>query len=199
MCTIWTWAWDKIALVFALSSHLPISLRHSRFYSRPLPPCNWSTSILWALASIRILGTGIQSRKMNILLTDFLKEESLHYWMLYALIRETEVAAITWLCVETILPLRKAEYTRTKKSYWHTDYRGNEAQLPERALWLEARYASLNSACTYHVSWSQWKMLPGTVEFRLNAQNNDYLGTNLTGNYTDFLNLLCIYQKTTSE
>lgn len=73
---------------------------------------------------------------MNILLTDFLKEESLHYWMLYVLIRETEVAAITWLCVETILTLRKAEYTRTlaKKSDWHTDYRSNEAQLPERAL-----------------------------------------------------------------
>lgn len=75
-------------------------------------------------------------RKMTILLTDFPKEESLHYWMLYVLIRETEVAAITWLCVETIMPFSKAEYTRTlaTKSDWHTDYRGNEAQLPERAL-----------------------------------------------------------------
>lgn len=39
---------------------------------------------------------------------------------------------------------------------------------------------------------------PGQCSFRLNAQNNDYLGTNLTGHYRDFFNLLFIYQKTTS-
>lgn len=55
----------------------------------------------------------MKSRKMNISLRDYLNKKSLHHWMFYALIREAEVAAITWLCVETILILCKAEYSRT--------------------------------------------------------------------------------------
>jgi len=93
-----------------------------------------------------MLDADMKSRKMNISLTDFLKEESLQDWMLYVLIREAEVATITWLCVDTILILCKTGYTHTlaKKSDWNMDDRVNEAQLPERA---------------------QWKMLPGNAEF----------------------------------
>ena len=158
--------------MFALSSPLPISLRHSRFHSRPLPSCNWSTSILWALESIQILGADMKSRKMTILLTDFLKEESLHYWMLYVLIRDTEVAAITWLCVETILPLSKAGYTRTRIGIRTTGVTRHSCPSERSDSGLDMLVWTLLA----HIMWvdHNGKCSQAMQNFRLNAQNNDY-------------------------